>query len=131
MILEDYISAWAARSFDWNSRATCVHFAAGWVRMFESRDPLRSVPEFKGKLAAGRTLLQYGSLKDAATQCLGRAPLLTPSLAQVGDVVLLPGQSYGTLGLCNGRNAAVLLEEGGVGFVEMDKAEAAWRVGEY
>lgn len=129
MLVEDYMSLWVARRFDWSNRATCIHYAAGWVKAIEGFDPLARVPDFRGRFAAGSLLCEYGSLRDAVTQALGRAPLASARMAQVGDIVLLPGQFFGTLGICNGLRAAVLLEEGGTGFVEMDKAEAAWRVG--
>lgn len=128
MLIDDYLHLWSSRGFDWNNRATCVHFAGGWVKAIEGRDPLSSVPDFRGRFAAGRIISLHGSFEAAVTEALGRAPLESPRLAQVGDIVLLPGQSFGTLGICNGRRAAVLTEGHGVDFLDMEQAEAAWRV---
>lgn len=128
MLLEDYIALYAERRFGWE-HDSCAHFAARWVRAQENLYPLRGLPRFGGPMEAGHIISRYGgTLRDAVTQMLARAPLETPRLAQLGDIVLLPGGFHGTLGICNGLRAAVLSEEGGVVFVEMEQAEAAWRV---
>ena len=128
MLVEDYLDLWSSREFSWDGGSTCAHYAGGWVRAQEGRDPLSALPVFSGRLAAGRVIADCGGFAEAVTQALGRAPLSTPRLAQVGDLVLLPGQFYGTLGICNGLRSAVLLEQGGIGFVDTETAEAAWRV---
>lgn len=130
VLLDDYLTLWSDRRFDWATN--CCHFTAGWVRMIENVDPLamaKLAGDFGSPLAAGRMLQVFGGdLRSAVTQALARAEQL-PSLAQVGDVVLLPGTLYGTLGICNGRDVAVLTTEGGTTFRNMSEAITSWPVG--
>ena len=128
MLLDDYFALYAEKRFGWE-HDSCAHFAARWVKAQEGWYPLRRFPRFGGPMEAKHVIDHHGgTLRDAVTQMLARPPLETPRLAQTGDIVLLPGGLNGTLGICNGLRAAVLSEEGGVTFVDMEQAEAAWRV---
>jgi hypothetical protein len=107
----------------------CGTFTAGWVRRSTGRDPL--------------ALLQYGSAEEwvrAARDAGGLDRLVSRALhcepvpaamAQAGDIVMLPGRiTGGALGICNGRTAAVLVEDGAVAFEPMTEALCAWRLRE-
>lgn len=116
MQLETYLAQWPG--FDWQAR-NCAHFAAG----FAAPQALQGVPMPADARGVRRTLRALGArtLREAAGARLGAE--LPPALAQRGDVVLI-GR---TLGLCIGRQAAVPLREGGVAFLPMTAAAAAWR----
>ena len=127
MRLDDYISEWDDRPFDWSS-ANCCHFSAGWVQSIEGRDPMASVEALDGLKGCFRVLADLGSLREAVTRLMGVSEAL-PAMAQIGDLVLLKGSHFGMLGICNGRDVAVLSTSTGVIFVNMDQAEASWPVG--
>jgi hypothetical protein len=115
--LEEYILAWPG--FDW-SEANCAHFAAGWA----APQALQGVTMPACARGVRQTLRAMGarSLRQAVSARLGAE--IQPAMARRGDVVL----SGRTLGLCVGRLAALPLRDGaGVGFVPMDRVDAAWR----
>jgi hypothetical protein len=122
--LDAYLVRALARPFDW-AEYNCCHFAAGWVRAVEGRDPLDNLPPLDGARSARRLLRWLGGLPAAVTQRLGRAPI-EPAQCKMGDLVALPLQRLGkqrpgyTLGICCGESAAlvpatvaVFLREGG------------------
>lgn len=127
MRLDDYISHWTDRPFDWGS-SNCAHFTAGWVYANEGRDPMASVEALDGLKGCFRVLADIGGLREAVTRFLG-VPEALPSMVQIGDIVLMKGSHFGVLGICNGRDAAVLSTSKGVMFVNMTEAEASWPVG--
>lgn len=127
MLINDYCDLWLARQFDWSS-ANCGHWAGGWVRMIEGKNPMDSVPSMEGIRGVVSRVLEYGSLTEMVTQHLARAPI-DPKLAQVGDLVLLPSELSGSLAICNGRTA-IGMSEFGITSAPMETAIAAWRVGE-
>jgi hypothetical protein len=112
----------AVERFDWR-RHNCAHFVADWVRVATGVDPLadlRGVQTLDGwHQAAGP------DLRAAVTARLGVAPKL-PTLAQCGDVVLLPAAVFGALSICAGRTAAGLTPRGEVVHVPMTEAVCAW-----
>lgn len=119
-----YLAECSGRSFDWRSW-NCAHFAAGWVRKVCGIDPLAGLPEAASQRGAWRLLRRLGlTMADAVDMRLGFAQA-APEAACVGDLVLLDGRA---LGICTGRQAVVLLEGGGVGFVPLSAATHAWRV---
>jgi len=48
--------------------------------------------------------------------------------AQVGDVVLVSGDGYGALGICNGRLCAAFTEQYGVQFLPTPTDGWAWPI---
>ncbi len=115
--LQRYLDSW--RGFNWQS-SNCAHFVAGWAGVDVSG---LEMPH--GILGMRHTFRALGvsSFKQAAFKYLG--PFVSPSFAQIGDIVL----SRAMLGICNGRLFAVpAADANGVVFLPMTQAEAAWHV---
>lgn len=128
MLVEDYVDLWRRKQFKWDG-SNCLHWASGWVTLIEgycSFGPIE-VSVINAREAA-RMLEAYGGLRSALTQRLAR-PEEDPRTAKVGDLVLLPGELFGAVGICNGSSAAALSSAGGVSFFEMNIAEASWPIG--
>lgn len=128
--LTTYLASLDNRPFDWAS-FNCCHFAAGWVESVTGRNPMAEL-DVTPDLRSARRLIQSlgGTLADAWTKQLGREPLATPNLAQVGDVVLLklPGDAGNAVGICAGGVVAVATTEGAIAFTPMADATHAWRI---
>lgn len=126
--LDAYIAAQAVQPFGW-AKHNCCHFAAGWLRAATGRDPMAGLPVTYSRTAARRLILQLGgTLADAWTRRLRRAPI-APELAQVGDIVLVPlGEASEAVGICTGRHAALLTAEDGLAMLPMRLATRAWRL---
>lgn len=115
--------------FNWAGN-TCAHWAAGWVRAATGRDPLRHLPECTEPSAWLRLVKESGGVEALVTRCLRCSPV-PPAMAQIGDVVLLPGHVTGALlALCAGTTAALLGDDGASLHVPMHQARAAWRLRE-
>lgn len=118
-----YLAAWQPPHFDWRDHH-CGSFAAGWVRLRTGRD-------FLAGLEAHRTQRQWrrvvaGDMAELVTRQCGVLPLLA-TLAQAGDVVLLPGaMAGGTLCICAGPTAVGVDESGACVHVPMSEARCAW-----
>lgn len=126
--LDLYLTEIQARPFDW-SAWNCCHFTAMWVRLVTGRNVMAGLPAMSTRLTAQRLIGQLGgSLRAVWTRWLEREPIL-PTLAQVGDVVLVQVDDVEAVGICCGRTAAVLTEANGVAHVPMSSALAAWWVG--
>lgn len=117
MTLQDYIASWSG--FNWRN-ANCAHFAAQWAGV-----DLSDLVMPAGAEGVRETLRSAGvsSIREAVSARLG--PSISPSMAQIGDIVL----AGHTLGICNGRLFAAPKDGEGIVFVPMTTAEAAWRVG--
>lgn len=113
--------------FDW-ATANCAHFAAGWLRANGQPDPTENLPATPDRSAVRALVERLGGICAACSRALGRDPI-DWRLAQVGDIVLIdiPGGGF-TLGICNGRQAACIDAEGGLGWVSMRDATCAWRL---
>lgn len=123
--LAQYLADWQTQGFDWGLRH-CGHFAGGWVCMVTGRNALQGLEQHR-TLADWRRAVG-DDMAELVTRQWGQLPVL-PTLAQVGDVVLLPGRfAGGTLAICAGRTAATVDEHGACILVPMDEARCAWRV---
>lgn len=124
------------RPFNWRSN-NCCHFAAEWVHYATRHNPmagLDATPDARSALRLVRTL--GGSLPHAWAAQLGRAPI-DPATARTGDVVLLPTAALlaaptagvgHVAGVCNGRHAVVMADDGAAHFVALSLADAAFRL---
>lgn len=122
-----YLAEASARAFDWRT-ANCCHLAAGWVASRTGVDPMADLPPTPTERAARRLIAALGgTLADAWTRQLGREPI-PPSMAQVGDVVLLELDGRPVVGICNGTTAVAVLDAGGTAFAPMSCATHAWRL---
>ena len=126
--LEDYASEPEVRPFDWHT-SNCCHFAAGWVERVTGQNPMAGLKATPTERAARRLIKDLGGdLMAAWTRQLGRGPIL-PTLAQVGDIVLLPvADGRHATGVCAGRFAWVVGDDGSILRVEMTHATHAWRL---
>lgn len=114
---------WRARLVDYlgnQSRARfrpgtvdCGLFAAGAVQAMTGFDP---AARWRGKyrtLAAGFALVQADGFADHAAVFAGLYPEIPPALAQIGDVVVLPGDAQSVaLGVVQGAGAYCLQPAG-------------------
>lgn len=115
--------------FDWRSH-TCAHWAAGWVHAATGRDPLQGLPPCATVRDWLEVVREAGGFQALVTRQLRCSPV-APAMAQLGDVVLLPGlQTGGVLALCAGTTAALLADDGASVHVPMHQALAAWRLRE-
>lgn len=121
------IEAGRARRFErgvWD----CVLFAADCVRAMTGEDPAAWARDlYTTKLQALRILHERGGMAGVVTGALG-APLMKPSMAQRGDVVLFDWNDGEGLGVVVGGTAAVPAAEGGLHFAPMKFWKRAWRV---
>lgn len=123
--LTQYLQAWPVAGFDWRSRH-CGTLIAGWVLLMTGRDALAGLENCR-TLADWRREVGHDMAVLVSRQ-LGVMPVL-PTLAHVGDVVLLPGKmAGGTLALCAGRTAATVDEHGACIHVPMAEARCAWHL---
>jgi hypothetical protein len=114
------------RTFDWRT-FNCGHFVGGWVVHATGADPLAGLPLEASRGAWVRLVRQAGGLRALVTRQLGREAL-PAAQAMVGDVVLLPAELVGALGICAGRTAMFLDRGGVIVHVPMAEADCAWRV---
>jgi hypothetical protein len=129
--LDAYLAEVGLRQFDW-ANWNCCTFAATWVDRVLGVDPMQGLMRTASRHAAWRLIGQVGgSLQQAVSLRLGTEPI-QPTMAQVGDVVLVlvPGERDEALGLCAGRLAACVTPEDGIALLPMDWATHAWRLGD-
>lgn len=128
--LDDYSKGRIDAPFHWGV-ANCCHWPAGWVLACEGFDPMEGLKATPTPAAARRLIKSLGgSLVAAWTKQLGREPI-APTLAQIGDVVVIPlDADRQTTGVCAGRDALCVDDAGKVVRVPMGAAIAAWRIAE-
>jgi hypothetical protein len=137
-LLDAYLAQVDAQPGAWCwSSNNCVHFAARWVEFATHRQVLAELANVADLRMARRVLsrLGNGTLAGAVTRVLGYPPI-GALLAQVGDVVLVPGRSAASardagllgcaMGICIGRYATCLGDSGQRVEVAMSLALAAW-----
>jgi hypothetical protein len=130
----DEFTAGGAAPFSWPNR-NCAHLAGGWWQRATGTNPLAGLEMPDSGAAALRWLgRRHLTLADAVTQYTGRAPLASPHLAQMGDVVALAGAAGLTagpgaglaLGICTGRLVALITLGGAIGYAPLHGALWAW-----
>jgi hypothetical protein len=125
--LAKYLASRQACAFSWES-ANCCHFGARWLFTRTGSDPMAGLPSTPNRLAARRLIRKLGgSLVAVWTGFMGRPPI-SPGLAQIGDIVLVPVRDGGSIGICAGRDAVVVDERGRLVYVPMSVATHAWRL---
>ncbi|MFA7505300.1 MAG: hypothetical protein WCZ28_11420 [Burkholderiaceae bacterium] len=124
--LADYLAAHRAAVFAWGD-CDCVLFAAGAVAAMTGSDPAAEVRgRYRTRIGAMRKLRGRGwaSLEGMMDAHFAQVP---PAFAQRGDIVM----ANGSLGVCIGRTALFVGEEGGAPeLVSLPLASwsQAWRV---
>lgn len=124
--LAAFVEARRAMDFAWG-RNDCAAFAAAWLYALHGVDVfLRLGVHYGGARGARRLLTAGGGLAAWCEHALG-APLERPSLAQRGDLVLLPTERGAALAVVVGEQA-VGPGRHGLHFEPLSVACAAWSV---
>lgn len=111
-------------------RHDCALFAAHAVKQISNKD---FAAGFRGKYKTARgastALKKYGAgtLFETVTAFLGN-PYKTPLLAKRGDVVGVMQAEGATLGICTGKEIALVAKIGGLIYLPITKGIYAWRV---
>ncbi len=114
-----------ARAFEWGAHDCCL-WAADAVHAVTGKDFAEGLRGTYATAAeAAKMLKQVGGVRGVATAALGEP--INPTLAAVGDIVLLTEEGRDLLAVCNGLEA---LCAGPTGLVPVStrQAHAAWRV---
>lgn len=132
VVLDRYLDETPLPAFDWPT-ANCCHFVSKWVHVVMKRDPMAGLRTTVSAFDAKRLIVELGgSLEAAWTKCLGIDPI-PATFAQVGDVMLVPGdglsEGVGELvGICAGRSVLCVANTGDVVQIEVSRATKAWRL---
>lgn len=124
-VLADAIEGARERPFSFGAH-DCALFAADTVRAMTGFDPAAAFRgAYDSERGAMKIIAGHGGLHAIACAAFGDP--VEPSLARRGDVVLTAQAGRYSLGVCVGRQFAVPGVDGLV-FVEMGRADCAWRV---
>lgn len=123
--LAAYVERVTFEPFAWGLQ-DCALFAAGAVEAETGVHLCPELRDYKGVREALRKLREVGGVRGLAERALGEP--IAPSLAQVGDVVLMTTGKRDALAICNGQTA-IGVDASGVVAVPMTQARAAWRIG--
>lgn len=125
--LNEWLAEVRGCAFDW-ADWHCGHFAADWVRFSTGHRldlGLQSVGDPRGW---ARALADAGGMKAHLLRHTG-ARALPSCLAQVGDVVMLPGRVVPeALGVCVGGHIACVGTPAGVAMRPLADGRACWRL---
>lgn len=119
--------AWdrARMPFAWGTN-DCAIFASDCVLAITGTDPApRDLRGHRTAKEAYRAIATHGGLENIATEALG--PSVMPSLASVGDVVLLEMAGRPAFAICNG-STALMPSRVGLVSVPMITALKAWKI---
>lgn len=115
--------------FSWHGE-TCAHWVARWIEAATGRDALHGLRACSDLRDWLRAVGAAGSVESLVTRQL-RCSAIHPAMAQLGDIVLVPGAiSGGILGLCAGATVALRGDDGASVHLPMAEAQAAWRLRE-
>lgn len=124
--LDAWLQAVASRAFCWQTWH-CGHFAADWVLLATGHAMALGLPPQQEPRAWARALAQAGGMRGHLLRHTG-AKALPGFMAQVGDVVMLPGRVVPqALGVCAGSQVACVAHTG-VAMRPLLEAAACWRL---
>lgn len=128
--LSKHVAAWATRPFAYGE-TDCVTFAAAWLERMGYADPLDGIPKWNSALGAARAFGALGGF-DAAIEARMAAlgcPRIPITFAMRGDIVLVKASARTrALGICDGRDVAVLAPSGMKMVPLIANAVAAWKL---
>jgi len=129
-LLTEFLDGWPMQPFDWPTR-NCCHFAAAWIRFATGKEI--ELPATADARSARKALKRLGGSLAEGCRRLHSGLEVPPSLAQTGDLVLVPvdgeGEGVGeALGICSGRDAVLIDSAGKPTILPMDRATNAWRL---
>jgi len=109
-------------------RLDCALFAAGAVKAMTGKDPARGFrSKYRSQASAVRAIRAAG-FEDLAAVVSSKFEAIAPAFARRGDLVM---DRDGSLGVCVGREALFVGEEGGLAGLVRQPISAwakAWRV---
>lgn len=121
------IEAARFKPFRWGEH-DCFRFACSAVEALTGVDRWSRFAGYRTRFGALRIVAKHaGSFKDFVSLALG-VELSGARLARVGDVVLVPQPRLDALGVCVGRDVAVLFERE-LGFLPRSACSQCWKVG--
>ena len=121
MTLQQYLDAYAGRTFEWG-RDDCALFAARWVENKTGKNPLVGQPKWYNLTDAARVIKSFGGMEKASLHVLG-----TPAkTCKEGDVALLqfPHNCMGIVG----HGCVHVLTMAGMNTVSLGMAKYVWSV---
>src|SRR5690606_33693205 len=122
---EAFLKGRRCAPFAWGSN-DCALFAADAVEAITGEHLCPQLRGHRDVRQALRVLAREGGVRGIASQALGEP--IRPTLARVGDVVVVPAGKREALAVCNGQTALTVGPHGSVA-VPMRGARCAWRVG--
>ena len=123
--LSDYIELTRNKKFDWKSN-NCGQFVLEWEKILTGTTKF---PEFYKKvksLEEVKEKLKECGFKSWITMCNSRLTRINTKLAQRGDLVAIRQKTSFCLGICLGKNCA-LLGADNIKFILIDEIKYAWR----
>jgi hypothetical protein len=107
----------------------CCLFGAGAI---EAQTGIDLAAPFRGRyttFAGGRRILRKAGYADHVALIAAHLPEAHPSQAQVGDIVIVPGEGGPAVGVVQGAAAYVLTASGRLGLVPLLPVQRLFRVG--
>lgn len=123
MTLEEFISEWAARPFQWGV-TDCVQFAAAWVRECTGQDYAAGYA-YSDEAGAALVIREAGGLSELVSRHLGDFKRSREGMV-AGDIVLSAFGQGPTVGVAVGPRAFLLRTERGLIPVQTDFAIGYW-----
>lgn len=130
-LLEEYLVANREPTFDWEL-SNCCHFACRWVELLTGTDLMLGLRSTPSEFAARKLLAELGGTLDQVwTKTLGEAAAISPTLAQVGDVVMIPmeDKAGAAVGICSGMDVICVAETGRLARIPISLGTHAWKIG--
>jgi len=123
--LTDYLRSVARQGFAYG-RHDCCTFTAGCVAAMTGVDPMRGFRGYR-TLAAGLRRADARGHVDHIAFVATRFEECPPSFAQAGDIAVVAGATFPSLGIVQGARIHVIGPHG-IGTVPLDAATRAFRV---
>jgi len=120
----EFVQARARMPFAWGSNDCCL-FTVDAVQAMTGIDHAATLRGYTTPLAAERILRERGGVRQLAINSWGDP--VPPTMAGIGDVVLMVNEGRELLAICNGT-CAIGAGPDGIAVMGMDAAVAAWKI---
>jgi hypothetical protein len=127
---QQLLDAWKGRPFSWKTGSHCVAMVAEHLRRMGYEPPLAQAGSFASPASAQRALKRVGVTTLSEAVDLMGLPRIASASALAGDIIELPGEAPGALGVAlgNGRLLGWHPDAEGAVVVQPTAYIAAWRV---